>query len=372
MNRLQSYAVDSLIPHGAPQPRSRKPAPEPVPSEQSTYHVRRGSLAHLSVRRCAPRQRSIRARFPSRAQHDRLCSRSPAASRETSMRNPVVPFVLLYSPLNLRLFTTSAYEPCRDPLDQSAVEAPGCEGDAARRVASPALRRDLCRAGRRCRDPAGTCTPDALCSDARPSHPSDYQTPCPDGLLGRAAKLLNYRGLIFAPCRNPAGCCSGLLQKGWQLVANDCRARFLTGARFEAFRLVKKRPIGTHTGAQKEAAAGRLLCLLGHVPRRERCPLPEKEVFHVLGDQVLRLLLPRHQAVLVQDHLHPLFPELPRVLRHVLVDALAELARPWRRIEARQLFPELRAHHRAPAFVRGGRRRLRRGSAGISHAADCS
>src|SRR5499427_6423959 len=233
MNRLQSYAVDSLIPHGAPQPRSRKPAPEPDPSEQSTYHVRRGSLAHLSVRRCAPRQRSTRAPFPSRAQLDRLCSRSPAAFRETSMRNPVVPCVLLYSPLNLRLFTTSAYEPCRDPLDQSAVEDPRCEGDAARRAAFPALRRDLCRAGRRCRDPAGTCTPDALCSDARPSQPSDYQTPCPDGVLGRAAKLLNYRGLIFSPCRNPSGGCSGSLQKGWQLVANDCRARFLTGVQFD-------------------------------------------------------------------------------------------------------------------------------------------
>src|SRR5215813_7647866 len=99
MSRLQSYAVESFIPHGGLHPRSRKPAPEPDPSEQSTYHVRRGSLAHLYVRRFAPRRRSTRAPSPSRAPRGRLCSRSPAASRETWMRIPVVPCVHLYSPL---------------------------------------------------------------------------------------------------------------------------------------------------------------------------------------------------------------------------------------------------------------------------------
>src|SRR5438093_8568329 len=74
--------------------------------------------------------------------------------------------------------------------------------------------------------------------------------------------------------------------------------------------------------------SGRLLRLLGNVAWRKRGALAEEKIFHVLGDQILRLLLPWHQAVLVQDHLHPLFPELPGVFRDALVDALPELAGP--------------------------------------------
>src|SRR4026207_571403 len=70
-----------------------------------------------------------------------------------------------------------------------------------------------------------------------------------------------------------------------------------------------------------------LLGLLWDVPGRERGAVAEEKIFHVFGDQVLGLLLPRHQAVLVQDHLHTLFPELPRVLRDVVEDAPAELPR---------------------------------------------
>src|SRR5262245_45125005 len=86
----------------------------------------------------------------------------------------------------------------------------------------------------------------------------------------------------------------------------------------------------------------------------------------MFGDEFLRLLLPRHEAVLVENHLHPIFPELPGVGRDVLVDALPELARPGRRIEPRQFLLKLLTKHLAPARVsRGGARRSR--FAGVSH-----
>jgi hypothetical protein len=55
----------------------------------------------------------------------------------------------------------------------------------------------------------------------------------------------------------------------------------------------------------------RLLGLLGTVIWRQSRAVAEEEFLHVLGHQVLRLLLKRHQAVFVEDHLHALFPELP-------------------------------------------------------------
>src|ERR1044071_4752234 len=101
---------------------------------------------------------------------------------------------------------------------------------------------------------------------------------------------------------------------------------------------------------------GQLLGLLRDVARRQRRPLAEEEVFHVLGDQILRFLLPGHQPVLVEDHLHAILPELPRLRGDVLVDPLAELAGPWRCIETRQLFLKFHTEDGAPARV--GHRQL--------------
>jgi hypothetical protein len=78
----------------------------------------------------------------------------------------------------------------------------------------------------------------------------------------------------------------------------------------------------------------RLFRLLGDVTGRQRRALAEEKIFHVLRDEVLRFLLPWHEPVLIEDHLHPILPELPRLARDVLVDALAELARPGRRVGA--------------------------------------
>ena len=71
-----------------------------------------------------------------------------------------------------------------------------------------------------------------------------------------------------------------------------------------------------------------LLRLLRDEAGRQRRALAEEEILHLLGDDLLGLFLPGHQAVLVENHLHPLFPELPRFGGDVLVDALAQLARP--------------------------------------------
>src|SRR5262245_51506830 len=88
-----------------------------------------------------------------------------------------------------------------------------------------------------------------------------------------------------------------------------------------------------------------LLRLLRLIVRRQRRPFAEEKVLHVTRDQILRLLLPRHQAVFVQDHLHPIFPELPRICGDVLVDPLPQFARPRWRVEPRQLLLELHTEH---------------------------
>src|SRR5262249_60617757 len=71
-----------------------------------------------------------------------------------------------------------------------------------------------------------------------------------------------------------------------------------------------------------------LFGLLRDIARRECGSFAKEEVFHVLGDELLRFFLPRHQPVLVEDHLHAILPELPCLRRDVFVDALAEFAGP--------------------------------------------
>src|SRR5262245_5423935 len=114
-----------------------------------------------------------------------------------------------------------------------------------------------------------------------------------------------------------------------------------------------------------------LLGLLRNVSGWKRSAFPEEKVFHVLGDQLLRLFLPGHEPVFVEDHLHPILPELPCLRGDVLVDALAELAWPGGRVESGQLFLEFLAHDHPPALVANGWLG-RGGTAGISHADDCS
>src|SRR4051812_25734 len=98
-------------------------------------------------------------------------------------------------------------------------------------------------------------------------------------------------------------------------------------------------------------SAAPLLGLLGHVARWQRGALAEEKIFHMFGDEILRFLLPGHQPVLVEDHLHALLPELPRLPGDVLVDALAELARPRRRVQPRQLLLKFLAEDRTAASV---------------------
>src|SRR6202521_3016080 len=112
-----------------------------------------------------------------------------------------------------------------------------------------------------------------------------------------------------------------------------------------------------------------LLRLFGHVPRRQRGALAEEKVLHVLGHELLRLLLPRHQPIFVQDHLHAVFPQLPGVRRDVLENPLTELARPRRGVESGKLLLKLDAEHLAAAGLAGRGPRGRSVTTAVSHAA---
>jgi hypothetical protein len=114
--------------------------------------------------------------------------------------------------------------PCTVPSVPVAVGDPARAGDAARQAASPALRPRPSRGDRASSDLAGARNPDEQCSSAIPSHPDDYQILCPMARGGLAGKSLIYRGLVARSRNAVTRRCSGLLQKGWQEVANDCRA----------------------------------------------------------------------------------------------------------------------------------------------------
>jgi hypothetical protein len=87
-------------------------------------------------------------------------------------------------------FTSCAPGPYTVPFVAVAVGDPARAGDAARRAASPAPRPDPCRADPVCSDPAGTRRPDSRYSSANPSHPDDYQTPCPVAAGSQCRKSL--------------------------------------------------------------------------------------------------------------------------------------------------------------------------------------
>src|SRR5207237_3614877 len=132
-----------------------------------------------------------------------------------------------YSPVGppLSAFTNKiACELCKATFRWVAVAGPGCVGDAARRAASPVLRQAPCRAGRAFRCRVETRPRAAPCSSERPLHPSDYQSLCLNGTNRRSAKLLISSVLLRGACQIRIGSCSSLLQKGCQLVVNDCRA----------------------------------------------------------------------------------------------------------------------------------------------------
>src|SRR5690349_15414278 len=84
----------------------------------------------------------------------------------------------------------------------------------------------------------------------------------------------------------------------------------------------------SRSSAKSNSPVSDLLRLLWNVSRWERGPGPEKEIFHVPRDQFLRFLLPRHQTVLVEDHLLPLFPHLPRLRGDVFINPLSEFTGP--------------------------------------------
>src|SRR5215813_9014003 len=95
--------------------------------------------------------------------------------------------------------------------------------------------------------------------------------------------------------------------------------------------------------------------LLRYVAGGQRRAVTEEEILHVFLDELLRLLLERHQAVLVEDHLHPFFPQFPRVGGNVLEDPLSELAWPGWCIQSGELTLEFHAEYLAAGRVPGRR-----------------
>src|ERR1017187_7379023 len=85
----------------------------------------------------------------------------------------------------------------------------------------------------------------------------------------------------------------------------------------------------------------RAVCLgaRGHALLRQRAAfaLAEEEAVHLLHQKILCLPRPRLQPVLIQQHLLPLHPLAPRLLRHVLVDLLAEVGVERRFVQPLQL-----------------------------------
>src|SRR6185436_10509661 len=90
-----------------------------------------------------------------------------------------------------------------------------------------------------------------------------------------------------------------------------------------------------------------LLGLGWHVIGRELRALAEEELLALLLENLLRPRRHQVQAVLVDEHLGMLEPELPRLLRDVVEDLLAQLVIPGLPLDALELFPHFDAVHQA-------------------------
>src|SRR5690349_4344152 len=80
-----------------------------------------------------------------------------------------------------------------------------------------------------------------------------------------------------------------------------------------------------------------------YVARRHFSAAAEEVLFHLLGKPFARAHVGERQPVLVDEHRLMLEPLRPRFLRHVLVDALAELARVGREVQPLGLTSKLDA-----------------------------
>src|SRR6266576_201245 len=82
-----------------------------------------------------------------------------------------------------------------------------------------------------------------------------------------------------------------------------------------------------------------------NVSGRHFCAGAEKMLLHLLGQPFPGAGIGERKAILVDEHRLMLQPLLPRLLRDVLVEALAELARIRRKIEPFRFAAELHAFH---------------------------
>ena len=263
-------------------------------------------------------------------------------------------------------------------------EAPGGDDHGAARRAAAAARRGRRRLGVRARDAGG-----------RRDDDSD-----PDaGYLQRRHRR---RRALAVPawkmCGSPRSwiSCSSRCRRGTAISGSSSRARRRGGRWSAALRAAHERltfQIAASVSFRRRANAtddsglmirSVLFALLRDVAGWRAAPSPKKKSSMCFLHEFLCLLLPGHQPILVEDHLHSLFPHLPGVDGDVLVDALAELAGPGRGVEAGQLFLELLTEDLRPLVFRpgcrlGGRRRVamtshltRRGHPASRGVANCS
>src|SRR6187399_1196469 len=123
----------------------------------------------------------------------------------------------------------------------------------------------------------------------------------------------------------PAGALTGRARR-----PTDPGASLRAGPRWNAFRPAR-------------LASG----LRGYVAGGHFGPRTEEVLLHLLREPLPRAGIGERQPILVDEHRLVLEPRLPRLLRHVLVDALAQRAGIRRQIEPFGLAAEFYALHRA-------------------------
>src|SRR6185312_14663375 len=107
----------------------------------------------------------------------------------------------------------------------------------------------------------------------------------------------------------------------------------------------------------REGKTGRRVGLRRLVARFPGRRFTKQESLHLRGEEFARVRVARRQPVLVVQHGLVVKPLLPRFASDVFVDAVAELARPWRAIEAfglaLEFFAEDASGHRINTFLTG-------------------
>jgi hypothetical protein len=223
---VASKVVDAAALRDIIRPGFRQPVPEPTSQTRATPQGpqepgrdgldRRDSPDHRGAPPSEPRQRSIHEPCLFHARPARPCWLSPAASPATSTRILDV-LCVLYSPLCLLVKPHMGL--CCALVE---VKVPERVAPAARRGASPALHPRRAPRLRPLRLSDSTKSRDYVRQNGPPPHHSDIKF-CAGGCrLDRLTSCCKIEGYTTRRVDRSCSGCSGLLQKGWASVVNDC------------------------------------------------------------------------------------------------------------------------------------------------------